>query len=430
MLTSAYINLWGTCVGAVSWDDKKSIGLFEFDPNFLRNNWEISPLKMPLSEAANKVFSFPELKSSNTFKGLPGLLADVLPDKYGTTLINTWLARNGRPTNSYNPVELLCFIGNRGMGALEFQPSQIQESKTASKLELDSLVNMAQEIVQGRKEFQTNLTIKEEKALLDVLKIGTSAGGARAKAIIAFNETTGEVRSGQTDAPKGFAHWLLKFDGVTDTQFGASYGYGRVEMAYHLMAKELGIQMMECRLLEENGRAHFMTKRFDRLNNKEKLHVQSFCALNHFDFNDIGFYSYEQLFESMRRLRLPYEDAEQLYKRMVFNVVMRNCDDHTKNFSFVMNLSGNWRLAPAFDMCHAYRPGSDWVSQHSLSINGKRTGITRDDLLSVAKKMNVKKAKAIIEQTTDIAGQWTKFAKEVGVGSDLKKAIQQTLLIL
>jgi len=264
------------------------------------------------------------------------------------------------------------------MEALEFEPIVPKTNNGAIKIELDSLIHIAREILTGRQDFNTNLSGDEAKAWSDILKIGSSAGGARAKALIVFNQDTKEIRSGQADVPKGFTHWLLKFDGVTDQQLGTSSGYGRIEMAYHLMAKVAEIDMTECRLLEENGRAHFMTRRFDReVNGKGKLHIQSFCAMAHYDFNEITSFSYEQLFETMRRLLLPYTDAEQLYRRMVFNVMARNCDDHTKNFSFSMDKTGKWKLAPAFDVCHSYRPGSTWVSQHSLSINGKRHDITQ-----------------------------------------------------
>ncbi len=430
MITTAFIHIWNKRVGAIAWDDQTGIASFEYEPSFLNQQWNLSPIKMPIANASGRIFSFPELRDSITFKGLPGLLADVLPDKYGNSLINAWLSKNGRPANSMNPVELLCFIGKRGMGALEFEPGLYTANKTATKIELDGLVNMAQEILSGRQEFNTKLSADEAKALTDILKIGSSAGGARAKAVVAFNPDTGEIRSGQADVPNGFSHWLLKFDGVTDQQLGSSSGYGRVEMAYNLMAKEAGIEMMECRLLEENNRAHFMTKRFDRLPGNEKLHVQSFCAMAHYDFNEITSFSYEQLFETMRSLLLPYTDAEQLFRRMVFNVMAKNCDDHTKNFSFVMDKNGSWKLAPAFDLCHAYRPDSSWVSQHSLSINGKRLNITRDDLLAVAKNMNIKKAASIIDQVKEVISRWNDFASSTSVNTELREAIGKTLLLL
>lgn len=429
MITTAFINIWNKRVGAIAWDVDTELASFEFEPSFLANKWDLSPLKMPVA-GARRVFSFPELRGTTTFKGLPGLLADVLPDKYGNSLINAWLSRNGRPANSMNPVELLCFIGKRGMGALEFEPVLPKTNNGATKIELDSLINIAKEILSGRQDFNTNLSGDEAKALSDILKIGSSAGGARAKAVIAFNPDTKEIRSGQADAPKGFTYWLLKFDGVTDQQLGTSSGYGRVEMAYHLMAKEAQIEMTECRLLEENGRAHFMTRRFDREHGKGKLHIQSFCAIAHYDFNEVTSFSYEQLFETMRSMLLPYTDAEQLYRRMVFNVMARNCDDHTKNFSFSMDKTGKWKLAPAFDVCHSYRPGSTWVSQHSLSINGKRQNITRDDLLVVAKNMNIKKADAIIRQVNSVVSRWNDFAVQTNVRSDLRDVVSKTLLLL
>lgn len=430
MITTAYINIWNKRVGAIAWNENTGIATFEYQPSFFENEWDLSPLKMPMDGAAKKIFSFSELRDLITFKGLPGLLADVLPDKYGSSLINVWLAQNGRPANSMNPVELLCFIGKRGMGALEFEPALPKVNNEATKIELNSLIHIAQEILSGKQHFNTNLSANESKALSDILKIGTSAGGARAKAVITFNPLTNEIRSGQAEAPHGFSHWLLKFDGVVDQQIGTSSGYGRVEMAYYLMAQSAAIEMTECRLLEENNRAHFMTKRFDRASDNVKFHVQSFCAIMHYDFNEIAAFSYEQLFETMRSMLLPYPDAEQLFRRMVFNVMAKNCDDHTKNFSFIMDKAGKWRLAPAFDICHAFRPGSTWVSQHSLSINGKRQNITRDDLLQVAKRMNIKKAVAIIDQVHAAVCKWNDFASQANVENVLRDAIAKTLLLL
>ena len=430
MIENAYINIWDKLVGAIHWNPDSGIADFEFDPGFLQYMLDVAPLKMPTAKAKGQIFSFPNLAGSSTFKGLPGLLADILPDRYGNALINAWLARVGRPSGSMNPVEMLCFTGKRGMGALEFEPVVPKSANQASKVEIGSLAEVAQQILSGRQFFQTDLSHDEQKALSDILKIGTSAGGARAKAVIAYNPETGEVRSGQAQAPEGFSHWLLKFDGVDDSQFGATSGYGRVEMAYYLMAVDCGIEMMECSLIEENKRAHFMTRRFDRLANNEKLHVQTFCAMMHYDFNDIYSYSYEQLFQTMRILRLTYPEAEQMFRRMVFNVMAQNCDDHTKNFAFTMTQLGEWRLAPAYDVCHAYRPGSVWVSQHSLSINGKRQGVTRDDLLEVGRKMNVKKAPIIVQQISETVAKWNEYAEQVKVEAKLRGAIGETLLIL
>ncbi len=428
MISIADVKIWNKKVGAIAYDTDKGAGAFEFENSFLSTNLNLSPIKMPLIEAKGKIFVFPELKNSQTFKGIPGLLADVLPDKYGNALMNAWLSRNGRQAGSLNPVEMLCFIGKRGMGALEFSPVQPKVTSSSTQLIIGDLVQVAENILSERQNFSASLSIDEERAMTDILKIGTSAGGARAKAIIAYNPLTKEVRSGQTFTEPGFQHWLIKFDGIHDKQFGASSGYGKVEMAYYNMATDCGIEMMESRLLEENGRAHFMTRRFDRPNEKDKLHVQTFCALMHYDFNEAGMFSYEQLFELMRIMRLPYPQYEQLYKRMVFNVVARNCDDHTKNFAFTMNQNGEWKLSPAYDICHAYRPGSTWVSQHNLTINGKRQNISRTDLLEVASNMNIKKAKYVIDQINKVVINWNYYAEQQKVEVKLKEAIGNTLL--
>ncbi|MES2589371.1 MAG: type II toxin-antitoxin system HipA family toxin [Bacteroidota bacterium] len=429
MISNAFVNIWNKRVGAVSWNKETGLGAFEYDKEFLKSGLGLSPILMPLRQG-DIIYEFRENRDKSTFKGLPGLLADILPDKYGNALINTWLTSQGRPANSLNPVEILCFIGERGMGALEFEPVEPKSKNVSTKIEIQGLIEIAEQILSGRKDFSTNLTEDEEKALFEILKIGSSAGGARAKALIAYNEKTREIRSGQTNAPKGFEHWLIKFDGVTDSQFGTSMGYGRVEMAYYKMAKAAGINMMESRIMEENGRAHFMTKRFDREQGKEKIHVQTFCAMRHYDFNEVQLYSYEELFETMRELGLTYPEAQELFKRMVFNVMSRNCDDHTKNFAFMMNKQGQWCLSPAYDICHAYRPGSEWVSQHALSVNGKRKNITREDLLQVGKMMNIKNTTEIIDKVASTVSDWEKYANETHVSIDLKRAIQNTLQIL
>jgi len=433
MVVAAEIWIWGTLAGAVLWDESTQVGSFEFSRDFLQYGLDISPVKMPLAQG-RKVFAFPELRKAkgdpfDTFKGLPGLLADMLPDMYGNKLINAWLIQNGRPAESLNPVEQLCFIGERGVGALEIKPTLRSEKQKSSSLEIDSLVNIAGKILNSREDFHSSLTGEEQSALSDILKIGTSAGGARAKAVIAYNPKTGKVKSGQVKASTGFSYWIIKFDGVHDSQFGATMGYGRVEMAYYLMAKSAGIEMSECSLLEENGRAHFMTKRFDRKDNGQKIHMQSLCGLRHFDFNQVGFYSYEQVFETMRMLRISYPEAEQLFIRMVFNVLARNCDDHTKNFAFLMDQDGKWRLSPAFDVCYAYRPGSIWVSVQSLMVNGKRDNIMESDFLEVARKMNIKKPEEKIQSVISSVKRWKEFAEQVRVDSKLRDGIARTLLV-
>lgn len=427
----AIVKIWGQQVGAVAWDDQTGLASFEYDTTFKNLNWELSPLKMPINSGRG-VFSFPELKQGkndlyDTFKGLPGLLADVLPDRYGNELINLWLAQQGRPLNSMNPVEMLCFIGTRGMGAMEFEPANFNVNESSFSIEMDSLVDIAKKMLSQKVSFQTNLKKYNEQAIMQIITIGTSAGGARPKAVIAYNEKSGEVRSGQTIAPKGFEHWLLKLDGVSDVQLGASDGYGRVEMAYYNMAISCGIDMMPSMLFEENGRAHFMTKRFDREQGDIKHHMQTLCAINHFDYNSVTSFSYEQLFQTMRELSLSYADAEQMFRRMVFNVISRNCDDHTKNFAFRLKKEGKWELAPAYDLCHAYRPNHQWVSQHALSINGKRKDINKSDLLVIGNSIHCKRAAEIVDEIESIVMNWDRFASEVGVSKELIEAIDVTI---
>ncbi len=433
-MNTAIVNIWGKMAGAVAWDEKSGWASFEYDPAFKRLGWELSPLKMPLS-TEQRIYSFPELRketgsSFDTFKGLPGLLADMLPDRYGNELINLWLAQQGRPENSMNSVEMLCFIGKRGMGALEIEPTILKQNVNTFSVEINSLVEIASKMLSKKEPFVANLKSEEEKAMREILKIGTSAGGARPKAVIAYNEKTGEVRSGQTRAPEGFEHWLLKLDGVSEVQLGATHGYGRVEYAYYLMALDCGIEMMPCRLLEENGRAHFMTRRFDREGSYTKHHIQTFCAMKHFDYNRVNSYSYEQLFQTMRELKLTYAEAEQMFRRMVFNVIARNCDDHSKNFSFILKQGDRWRLAPAYDLCHAYRPGSEWVSRHALSVNGKRENITREDLIVIGRSIRNKKAEEIIDQVNDTVHNWNYYADKAGVDKDKKVSIDKTLISL
>ena len=428
MVDAAEIKLWGELVGAVRWDAQNQLASFQYSPAFLKKQWDISPIKMSITEGAH-IFSFPELRKGKndsvaTFKGLPGLLADALPDRYGNQLINLWLAKNGRPADSMNPVEQLCFIGTRAMGALEFEPAQIAPQHSFD-IEVSSLVEAAHKMLSKKTQLDTNLNADEKKALTEVLKVGTSAGGARPKAVIAYNEKTGAVKSGQTTVPEGFEHWLLKLDGVSDAQFGETHGWGRVEYAYYLMAKACGIHMMDCKLLEENGRAHFMTKRFDRDDNT-KHHIQTWCGLQHYDYNNLYGYSYEQLFQTMRLLRLPYPQAEEMFRRMVFNVLATNYDDHTKNFSFRLKQGHSWELAPAYDVCYSYDPTNSWVSQHTLSINGKHKQITQTDLMTIAKANNIKKGAAIIKESSKVIRNWESYAKQANVSRQLVKTIGET----
>lgn len=430
MVDVAEVRIWGEFAGAVRWDEAQQLGYFQYDSKFLEKGWDLSPLKMPIIQGT-RIYSFPELRkgrneTEDTFKGLPGLLADTLPDKYGNKLINTWLAQQGRSENSMNPVEKLCFIGKRGMGAIEFEPTQIKAGKKSFSLELNSLVDVAKKMLNERQEFLTNLNEDEEKAMMEILKIGTSAGGARPKAVIGFNPKTNEVRSGQDHVPKGFEHWLLKLDGVSGEQFGESSGWGSVEYAYYLMAKDARIEISECQLLEENGRAHFMTKRFDR-EGQLKHHIQSLCGLQHYDFNDMYGYSYEQVFQTMRLLRLTYPEAEQMFRRMVFNVLATNYDDHTKNFAFILKKDQQWRLAPAYDLCFSFDPTNHWVNKQTLSVNGKRLDIIKEDLMTVANDNSIKKGEKIIDDINAVIKSWNAYAEKAKVRTDLKERIYTNL---
>ena len=420
MVNLAHVKIWGEMVGYLFWREDNQTATFEYTPEFKKLGLDLSPIVMPLT--SQRVYSFSNI-SRETFLGLPGLFADSLPDAYGKALLDRWLASNGR--NFANPVERLCYQGKRSMGALEFEPAHNDYLETSSNIEIDSLVATAREVLNQREAFSTNMSDTKE-ALINIIKVGTSAGGQRAKAIIAYNDTTKEVRSGQIDAPEGFEHWLLKLDGVTNNELGDPQHYGKIEYIYHLLAKEAGINMAECRLLEENGRAHFMTKRFDRHKNN-KIHMQTLCGIAHYDYKMLRAYSYEQAFQIMRRLRLPYNQAEEMYRRMVFNVVARNQDDHTKNISFLMNRTGKWSLSPAYDVSWAYNPQGDWTSKHQMSINNKWDNITREDLVTVAQNMNIKHHNEIIEQVTDAVSHWRKLATEYEIPEETIRQIEQSL---
>lgn len=420
MVNLANIKIWDNIVGYLLWRKETETATFEYAPEFKRLGLDLSPIEMPISQ--QRVFAFSNI-SRETFLGLPGLFADSLPDAYGKALLDRWLASNGR--HFANPVERLCYQGKRSMGALEFEPAQNDYLETSSNIEIDSLVATAREVLNQKEAFSTNMSDTKE-ALINIIKVGTSAGGQRAKAIIAYNDETKEVRSGQIEAPEGFEHWLLKLDGVTNSELGDPQHYGKIEYVYYLMAKEAGIEMSECRLLEENGRAHFMTKRFDRQKN-HKIHMQTLCGIAHYDYKMLRAYSYEQAFQVMRRLRLPYNQAEEMYRRMVFNVIARNQDDHTKNISFLMNRSGKWSLSPAYDVSWAYNPQGNWTSKHQMSINNKWDEITRADLIATAKNMNIKRPELIIEQVIDSVNLWYKFAKEYDIPNDTIKQIGDTL---
>ena len=428
METVINIKLWNENVAAVAWDKEKEYATIEFYNSFAKNNWDISPLQMPIKDIlrGERIFSFPANRGK-TFKGLPALLADSLPDDYGNSVIDEWFASKNKSAE-ISPLDRLCYIGNRGMGALEFEPANTDNLlNESSVLEIKELTALAKEILSKRTAFQANIR-NNNKAIFDVLRVGTSAGGAKPKAIIAYNETTGEVRSGQVQAPEGFTYWLLKFDGMEGGKIKDNpLGIGKIEYAYYKMATDCGIKMTECKLLTEGRKAHFMTKRFDRTKNSEKIHTQTFCAIGNYDRDER--YSYEQIFQVMRQLNLPYSELEQMYRRMIFNVLARNHDDHTKNHSFLMDKSGKWSLAPAYDLCYTYSPSGKWTNKHQLSLNGKREGFTMRDLLQVSEKQNIKNAKEIIAQILGIVSQWNKYANRYKVNTKFINIIQENLML-
>ncbi len=414
---TALVMLWGHRVGAVSWREAQEHAVFEFDRDFLNLGLDLSPVHMGLQEAreGDGIYTFPAL-NRETFRGLPGLLADALPDKFGNRIIDAWLARNGRDEKSFSPVERLCYTGRRGMGALEFLPPVTRQTETSVPVEIAELVTLAQQITTERGLLDVELEgvgREGEEGILDILRVGTSAGGARPKAVIAMNGA-GKVRSGQVEAPAGYDYWLLKFDGVDDLELGKPKGYGRIEYAYYLMAKAAGVRMTECRLLEEGGRAHFLTRRFDRVQGK-KLHMQSLCGVGHYDFNLPGEYGYEQAFAVMRRLRLSKAEAAQQFRRMLFNVVARNQDDHTKNIAFLMGEEGVWRLSPAFDVTYAHNPAGRWTHQHQMTINGKRDGFSMADLLAVGESISLPNISETVAEVVEAVKQWPEFARNAGV---------------
>lgn len=421
----AEVRLWGRTIGAVALPAGSDVAEFEYDPAFVNSRIEIAPLTLPLSR---RVFRFPELPRQ-TFHGLPGLLADSLPDKFGHALINAWLARKGRPPASMNAVERLCYTGARGMGALEFRPAIGPRATRSRRLEVDALVELASEVLSSRDRLHATFDDDtSESAMADILRVGTSAGGARAKAVIAWNPDTGEVRSGQVPVAEGFEHWILKFDGVRsnrDRELDDPQGYGAIEYAYYLMATAAGIDMEQCRLFEENGRRHFMTRRFDRDRRGGKRHMQSLCALAHFDYNLPGAYSYEQAFQVIRRLGLGPNAVEQQFRRMVFNLVARNHDDHVKNIAFLMDKRGQWRLSPAFDVTFSYNPEGDWTSSHQMSVNGKRDGFELEDLRACARNAAMKRGRAetILAEVKAAVAEWPRFADRADLPLEISRRL-------
>ena len=420
------VMLWGTAIAVVRWDEQSGVADFQYTPEFQGFGIEVAPVVMPVRAQA---YRFAHL-NKETFKGLPGMLADVLPDKFGNALIDQWLIKQGRSPEDFNPIERLCYTANRAIGALEFKPTQRYfDPDQGAQIEIDKMVRLASLVLQ-KKQFEIDRQDLDGEALEQILQIGTSAGGARAKAIINWNEQRNIILPGHMQPQDGFDGWLIKFDGVSenrDKELADPLGYGRIEYAYYLLAVKAGIEMMESRLLEEGGRAHFMTKRFDRIGG-DKLHMTSLCGLGHFDFNDPAATSYEQAFVLARQLQVPREHVAQLFKRMVFNVVFRNQDDHTKNIAFLMDRSGTWRLSPAFDVAYSYNPNGLWTSKHQMSINGKRDDFIVSDFLSAAEQTGLPKQRIrkCIDEVLTVLPLWANCAQAAGVSGEMIEAIGKT----
>jgi len=421
-------------IGVVSFNTETGVGSFEFEPRFIKTGIELSPLKMPLSQ---KIYSFPEADPA-AFKGLPGMIVDSLPDDFGNAVLNAWIASQGKSPTDITPIQRLKYTGKRGMGALTFHPATRRKHLNSSQnVEIQSLVSIAQDILDKREKFKVMLGERgqeDKEAMLALLSVGMSAGGVRPKAVLAFNNDFTQVRSGQTNAPDGFTHYIMKFDGVsehnTDKEtFGDPMGYGTMEYVYHLMAKACGIDMMSCHLLNEGDRRHFITQRFDRDGN-EKRHVQTLNGLAHISYKKAGSYSYAELFAIARELGLNPDDAIQIFKRMVFNIVARNHDDHSKNFGFLLDDQNQWQLSPAYDLAFSYKPGSDWVNSHWMKLNGKRDNFNREDFHSLEKLSPIfskRKIDRIIEETTDHVSKWKDLAAEHGVPHSLLKLVESNL---
>lgn len=419
--SAAKVMLWGQEVGYVAWDDKRRMGVFQYADDFVKSGLDIAPIHMPLSRGSKIRYTFPDL-NEETYRRLPGLLSDALPDKFGNRLINTWLAQQGKPASSFNPVNRLCYMGSRAMGALEFEPPVRDHLEDTVPVDVQKLLLIANQVTSDRENLSVN--IEDDDAITDILRVGTSAGGARAKAVIAINKDTGHIISGQSQVPDGYTHALLKFDGANDLELGKTEEYGRIEYAYYLMAGYAGIDMMPSSLLEEGGRAHFITERFDR-DGSDKVHMQTLCGMAHFDYKAAGHYSYEQAFATMRALRLPMYQQAELYRRMVFNVLARNQDDHTKNISFLMDQSGEWQLSPAYDMTYAHNPAGEWTYMHQMSLNGKRDEFTLEDLVEVGNKMGVPYVIDHINGVRDALLKWGDFAHEAGVSQATADQIEK-----
>ncbi len=412
------VYLWGELVGALSWLEDRRLAQFQYDPDFLQKGPEICPLMMPLAAG---VFQFPDLIDTRTFMGLPGVIADSLPEKFGNRLLDAYLARHGRELRDMTPLDRLCYVGNRGMGALEYEPDyETGNLNQPISIEVNDLVEIAQSVLNERLEAKANLI---NDGIETLISVGTSAGGAKAKAVIAINDQSKDVLSGQTDVPEGYEHWLLKFDEIENEEHASSKQIGRIEYAYNEMAYRAGINTMKCRLLKEGDKAHFMTQRFDRVDGNDKVHVCTFAGMVHADRDPPGSIGYERLFQTIRDLGLGQDALNEMYRRMVFNICSRNQDDHSKNHAFIMFGDGGWQLSPAYDLCFSYKPNNPFIEQHQMACNGKRDHFSREDLLESAKSADIKRPWDIINEVEQAISHWPEFADSAGIHEEQAEKI-------
>lgn len=427
MNTTAEIFLWGTRVGIIHQDLDKLYAAFEYDKDFLKSGIEIAPIMMPLS---NIVYEFPSL-AGEPFFGMPGLVVDSLPDTFGNKVIEQWLASQGKSLKSFTAIDRLCYTGKRGMGALEYVPASTEMNDINEDINVSEMVKFASDILNQRAAITLNA--QESLTYSQLVQVGSSAGGARAKALIAWNEKTNEIKSGQLNLDKDFEYWLMKFDNVSkngDHGLEDVPEYTLIEYAYYKMALDAGIQMNECRLYSIAGDSHFMTKRFDRSNGK-KIHMQSLGAIAHISYKEPRLCSYEMAAGYLRDMGLPMTDIEQFYRRMVFNCIAVNQDDHVKNISLLMDKSGKWRLSPAYDITYSYDVTNKWLSAHQMTINGKKSNIGLEDLLEVGGKMGLKKSKCmdIIAMISHVVADFEKYANGTNIREktymEIKKVLDQ-----
>ncbi len=397
------VSIWGKKVGTIAMSPRIGYYVFAYDPSFVKTGIELSPIHMPLATDPY-VFSYlPEL----TYQRLPAMIADSLPDKFGNDLIDSYMKQKGLNTSQISVLDRLAYMGKRAMGALEFHPTRGGVKANHTAIDMKKLVEAARKAVHGN----IDTDHIAEASLKQIIQVGTSAGGARAKAVVAFNEATQEIRAGQFDVEDGFEHWLLKFDGMgADKGLGKTENHGRIEFSYYQMALQAGINMEPCRLLEENGRAHFMTKRFDRTGN-QKHHVQTLCAMDHMDFKSMNTYDYSQIFVLLDNLGFDYEAKEEVFRRMCFNVMAANCDDHSKNFAFILKEGESWQLAPAYDVAYAFNPDGQWTYQHFMSVSGQYGNITVDHLLAVAQRFAIGTGPQVLSQVRDAVAGWVDIAR-------------------